>query len=197
MEAVSWDINWCDETPEPVYGSCVACGAVGRHQPVLSLTSPYATGDIIRFVRCGACSSLIAAAGRFIEYTDGLDPAVWRHYLHIGAGIDFMVRPIERICADGTAPSLLDVGCGFGFTLDYWRRMTGAEVEGVEPSEYGRMGRDMLGVPIHIADLSDVPALRERRFEIVFSSEVIEHVRDPAAFIRELRSHLTPGGLWF
>ena len=72
--------------------------------------------------------------------------------------------------------------------------MTGAEVEGVEPSEYGRMGRGMLGVPIHIAALSDVPALRERRFEIVFSSEVVEHVREPAAFLTELRAHLAPGG---
>ena len=65
---------------------------------------------------------------------------------------------------------------------------------GVEPSQYGRMGRDMLGVPIHIALLSDVPALRERRFEIVFSSEVVEHVLDPAAFLTELRTHLAPGG---
>ena len=196
METTDWSITWCDDSASPTGGPCPACGAAGPHRPVLTVPNPYVAGDIICFARCGACSSLVAAAGRFIEYTDddGLNPAVWRHYLHIGAGIDFMVRPIERIRTDGAAPSLLDVGCGFGFTLDYWRRMTGAEVVGVEPSQYGRMGRDMLGVPIHIALLSDVPALREKRSEIVFSSEVIEHVPDPAAFIAELRSHLAPGG---
>jgi 2-polyprenyl-3-methyl-5-hydroxy-6-metoxy-1,4-benzoquinol methylase/tetratricopeptide (TPR) repeat protein len=196
VETSGWDITWCDQLAPPTGGPCLACGAVGPHQPVLTVPNAYVAGDIIRFARCRACGSLVAAAGRFIEYTDddGLDPAVLRHYLHIGAGIDSMVRPIERIRADGEAPSLLDVGCGFGFTLDYWGRMTGAEVAGVEPSEYGRMGRDMLGVPIHIALLSHVPALRERRYEIVFSSEVVEHVSNPAAFLTQLRAHLEPTG---
>jgi SAM-dependent methyltransferase len=175
---------------------CLACGAIAAHQPVLAASHPSATGEVIHFARCEVCSSLTAATSRFVEYTDedGLQPAVWRHYLHVGAGIDFMVRPIERIRPEDAAPSLLDVGCGFGFTLDYWLRMTGAEVAGVEPADYGRVGRDMLGVPIHIAHLSDVAALRKRRFEIVFSSEVIEHVADPAVFLEELRAHLAPGG---
>ncbi|HTV27775.1 MAG TPA: class I SAM-dependent methyltransferase [Xanthobacteraceae bacterium] len=163
---------------------------------MLTVPNPYVAGDTIAFARCGVCDSLTGVAGRFIEYTDddGIDPVACRHYLHLGAGIDSMVRPIERVSGNGAAPSLLDVGCGFGFTLDYWRRMTGAEVAGVEPAKYGRMGRDMLGAPIHMALLSEATELRERRFGIVLSSEVIEHVPDPLAFVTELRSHLEPGG---
>ena len=75
MEAFNWNITWCDETAEPVYGSCPACGVVGARQPVLTVPNPYIAGDIVQFARCGSCKSLIAAAERLIEYTDedGLD----------------------------------------------------------------------------------------------------------------------------
>ena len=56
------------------------------------------------------------------------------------------------------------------------------------------MGRDMLGADIRLDYLADATALRGRRFDVVFSSEVIEHVPDPRAFLRELADHLAPGG---
>ena len=195
MRDADSEIIWPAPDEPLAGGTCLACGAAGPHEPAVSVTNPFVAGDVIRFARCRACGSL-TAAGRLLEYTDddGLDPEIWRHYLHVGAGIDFMVRPLERVRREGAAPSLLDVGCGFGFTLDYWRRMTGGEVAGVEPSGYGRMGREMLGLPIQLAYLSEANALRGRRFDLVFSSEVIEHVPDPAAFLQELRGHLAPGG---
>lgn len=37
--------------------------------------------------------------------------------------------------------------------------------------------------------------MRGRQFDLVLSSEVIEHVPDPALFVAELRSHLKPNGV--
>ncbi len=104
-----------------------------------------------------------------------------------------MIHPAERARSPG-ASRLLDVGCGFGFTLDYWQSVVGGEAVGVEPSEFGRLGAEMLGVELHVALLAEVPSLQKQLFDVVLSSEVIEHVLDPAAFVQELRQHLAPGG---
>lgn len=189
-------VTWCHDKEIVSEACCRACGVVRRQERVLTAPNPYDLGELVSYSHCNTCGSLNVTTEHFDEYTDQdeLDPYHWRHYLHVGADIDSMVRPIERVRTDGATPSLLDVGCGFGFTLDYWRRMTGATVAGVEPSLYGRLGRDLLAAPIYTASLTEVAELGEKRFDIVLSSEVVEHVSDPAAFIAELRAHLTPGG---
>jgi SAM-dependent methyltransferase len=115
--------------------------------------------------------------------------------MHIGAGIDFMARPIQRVANGKAELSLLDVGCGFGYTLDFFRHVLGKKIAGVEPSTYGRMGRDMLDLPIEICYLSQSQVLKGSLFDIVFSSEVIEHVPEPGVFVEELSEYLNPYGV--
>jgi SAM-dependent methyltransferase len=115
--------------------------------------------------------------------------------MQLGAGIDSMVRPIQRVANGKPEASLLDVGCGFGYTLDFFRHVLGKKIAGVEPSTYGRMGRDMLGLPIEICYLAQSDALKGSTFNIVFSSEVIEHVPEPGVFIEELKEFLKPDGV--
>jgi 2-polyprenyl-3-methyl-5-hydroxy-6-metoxy-1,4-benzoquinol methylase len=43
--------------------------------------------------------------------------------------------------------------------------------------------------------IEDMPG--EARFEILYAAEVIEHLRDPAAFLRHCRRLLVPGGVLF
>jgi len=184
-----------DWTPgPPSTAACPCCRSHGPHAAVVSTGNPWTPGEILRFYRCASCQSLLVPGGTSHEYTDEeTSPLGWRHYVQLGAGIDAMVHPAERaLRAD--AARLLDVGCGFGFTLDYWRHATGGEAVGVEPSGFGRIGAKMLGVDLHVALLADVPELQDRLFDVVLSSEVIEHVPDPAAFVHELRRRLAPGG---
>ncbi|MGH8849445.1 MAG: class I SAM-dependent methyltransferase [Casimicrobiaceae bacterium] len=77
---------------------------------------------------------------------------------------------------------MLDVGCGFGFALDFWQRTARGEAVGLERADYGREGAKRLGVTIHGELLEQCDALAGRRFDIVYASEVIEHVPDPGAF---------------
>jgi len=185
-------LDWTPGPPSTAAGPC--CGSKGPHSLVVSVDNPWALGEILHFYRCVNCHSLIVPNGAFHDYSDAEPAQVsWRHYVQLGAGIDVMVNPAERARAP-SASRLLDVGCGFGFTLDYWQHATGGEAVGVEPSAFGRLGAKMLGVNLHVALLADVPSLQARQFDVVLSSEVIEHVPDPAAFVRELRRHLAPGG---
>lgn len=91
--------------------------------------------------------------------------------------------------------SLLDVGCGFGFVVDFARRVLGWEAVGVEPSPYGRDGARLLGITVYPTYLENVTELKDRTFDIVFASEVIEHVPDQEKFLSLMKAHLAPSGL--
>jgi 2-polyprenyl-6-hydroxyphenyl methylase/3-demethylubiquinone-9 3-methyltransferase len=98
-------------------------------------------------------------------------------------------RPLEGMTA-------LDVGCGAGLLAEPLARL-GAEVTGIDASpEVIEVAREhaaamMLEIGYHAGD---VEAL-EGQFDLITCMEVIEHVADPAAFVRALAKRLAPGGL--
>jgi 2-polyprenyl-3-methyl-5-hydroxy-6-metoxy-1,4-benzoquinol methylase len=92
------------------------------------------------------------------------------------------------------ARRILDVGCATGAVGEALKRRTGAEVWGVEPDE--ALARDaerrldrLLAVPVEEA----IGALRDERFDVVVCADVLEHLDDPEATLRALRSLLEPG----
>ncbi len=177
---------------------CPACGAVATMEHIVS--TAHAVPDLgqVHFHRCPDCGSLnVAPDQRFTDYDHAdshtIESSFTDHYVEIGAGIESLARLAERAGARPGA-SLLDVGCGFGHTLDYWAWSTGGEAIGLEPSGYGAAGRDLLGVRILSTYLANAEEIRGRRFDAIISSEVIEHVPDPLAFATELRAFLAPGG---
>jgi 2-polyprenyl-6-hydroxyphenyl methylase/3-demethylubiquinone-9 3-methyltransferase len=90
----------------------------------------------------------------------------------------------------------LDVGCGAGLLAEPLARL-GAKVTGIDASpEVIAVAREHAarqGLDIDYRD-GDVQAL-EGEFELVTSMEVIEHVADPAAFVKALAQRLAPNGL--
>ncbi len=103
--------------------------------------------------------------------------------------------------AHGFAPlagrSPLDAGCGAGLLAEPLARM-GAAVTGVDaaPENIGaaRAHAEAGGLSIeYIA--GEVEQLGQRRFDLVTSMEVVEHVTDPAAFVATLAGLVAPGGL--
>lgn len=91
----------------------------------------------------------------------------------------------------------LDVGCGAGLLCEPLARM-GADVTGIDAvGESIAVARDHaakqgLAITYHAGG---VEALRDPPFDLVTSMEVIEHVTDPALFVRELARMLRPDGL--
>lgn len=90
----------------------------------------------------------------------------------------------------------LDVGCGAGLLAEPLARL-GASVTAIDaaPELIAAAERHSHGQGLAIAyKVSTVEAL-EGQFDLVTSLEVVEHVAEPAAFIRALAQRLAPGGL--
>lgn len=97
--------------------------------------------------------------------------------------------------------SLLDVGCGPGtITVDLAKRVAPGEVVGLDPSETVlRQAADTAaaaGVPVTFVT-GDIyaPTLPAARFDVVHAHQVLQHVSDPVAALRQMRGLCRPGGI--
>jgi 2-polyprenyl-6-hydroxyphenyl methylase/3-demethylubiquinone-9 3-methyltransferase len=90
----------------------------------------------------------------------------------------------------------LDVGCGAGLLTEPLARL-GAKVTGIDASpEVIAVAREHavasgLDIDYRAGDVQHL----EQRFDLVTAMEVIEHVADPAAFVRALAQRLAANGL--
>lgn len=89
---------------------------------------------------------------------------------------------------------LLDFGCGSGELLDEGKQ-AGLEVLGLEPGgTYAEFAQQEYGVTV-IADTWATADLGDRKFDIITSYHVFEHLRDPVGALEFLVSHLADDGL--
>jgi 2-polyprenyl-6-hydroxyphenyl methylase / 3-demethylubiquinone-9 3-methyltransferase len=108
-------------------------------------------------------------------------------------------RLLQRSMKPFAGLSMLDIGCGGGLIAEPLARL-GAAVTGIEPAEanIGAARRHALGSGLTIdyqaARAEDLVALG-RTFDVVVCLEVVEHVPDPAAFVRVCANLVRPGGL--
>jgi 2-polyprenyl-6-hydroxyphenyl methylase/3-demethylubiquinone-9 3-methyltransferase len=102
------------------------------------------------------------------------------------------LRPLEGL-------SILDIGCGGGLVCEPLTRL-GARVTGIDPAieniEAAKRHAADQGLAIHYraARVEDLET-EHRTFDAVCCLEVVEHVPDPAAFLKSCAALVRPGGL--
>ncbi len=102
-------------------------------------------------------------------------------------------RPLEGL-------RLLDIGCGGGLVSEPMARL-GASVTAVDASEANiktamtHADEAGLAVDFRVGAVEGLIEAGEKPFDIVLNLEVVEHVANPAQFLKDCASLVRPGGL--
>lgn len=101
-------------------------------------------------------------------------------------------RVLELLPPVTNGARVLDVGCGPGYLCELLTKR-GYRVTGLERAGWGPPG-GARGYTLIDHDLDQgLPPLTER-FDAIVCADILEHLRDPAALLRQLRGVLAPGG---
>jgi cyclopropane fatty-acyl-phospholipid synthase-like methyltransferase len=147
---------------------------------------------------CQDCGSLNEFSEEATFYEKERDIAFMNYYIDIGAGLDEMLAPIGSYAdaiSSTEGKTFLELGCGFGFVVDYAAKCRGFQAAGIEPGGYGRLGQQFLGADISSTLLGEGSSHDQELFDIIFSSEVIEHIPAPEAFASTVSQHIKPEGV--
>ncbi len=177
--------------------SCPVCGSghskeVSFEIRVDHLGQGVLSPDVVAFLRCPSCEVRYCDPLRSVDY-EIADLEGLKYYIEQGAGIDVMLEPL--LLVDGRPiERYLEIGCSFGFAMDYLHRMLGWQVRGFDPGYIAATGKELLDLPIDNAYF-EAASVSEGEADLVLCSEVIEHIPDPNNFILLLRRALGENGL--
>jgi SAM-dependent methyltransferase len=189
---------WAEQTDKPFDGACPNCGAVGCKRRVLDVAwvaPKLPEGDRKGVFACPDCGALFYPPLNVPNYHDP-DVMDWGwHQFHIqqGAGLLPITDKISRI--DRPAGSTcLEIGCGYGFGLDFAIHALGWQASGIDPSPMAQLGGRDLGITIidGYFPQADPPT---RLWDVIAATEVIEHVQRPIDLLHALRARLAPDGI--
>ncbi len=140
------------------------------------------TEQIDRCTTSGAAEPKGSTGGRLQKRALKLWKKDYLHYKYLWPNLEWAAkRALEHV---GTEyPSVLDIGCGHKPYRDLFptARHWGMDHGSVDTS------------PDFVGDALLLP-IRDQSFDIVFATQVIEHVRNPHGMVRECRRVLRPNG---
>ena len=116
--------------------------------------------------------------------TDQRDVRLWSPFSYHNRKITALVRDMLSGCQVGAGSKLLDYGCA------------DAPYRGLLPEGVDYVGADLAGNPHAqvVLDPDGAVPVGDAEFDVVLSTQVLEHVEDPQSYLRESSRVLRPGG---
>lgn len=185
-------VVWRDEAFREL--RCPACATTSVMEKTLDASPPFEPRKRYALYRCRPCGTLHYPDAPVFAYESRKDADIARKfYIEVGAGLDAMIAPLAWAEPE-TVKSYLEVGGGYGFSVDFAARGLGWRAANIDPSFIARTGASDLG-HAHLPEyLSAENPLPNGPFDRVLSSEVIEHVPDPDPFLAALASAVAKTG---
>src|SRR5207248_776406 len=103
----------------------------------------------IGLLQCPGCQARYADPLCAANYHDA-DRHGLKFYLEQGAGIRAMLEPLS-LADSRPIHRYLEIGCSFGFVMDYARQVLGWQVRGFDPGFIAAAGKQQLQLPIENA----------------------------------------------
>lgn len=104
-----------------------------------------------------------------------------------------LTRLVKRHAPPVEHPTLLDVGCGYGWLLERLAPHFGAFGIDISPHAVDEARSRVAAATIAVGDLAD-GIVFPRRFDIVVAVNVLEHMQEPELAIDALVAATEPGG---
>jgi 2-polyprenyl-3-methyl-5-hydroxy-6-metoxy-1,4-benzoquinol methylase len=106
------------------------------------------------------------------------------------------IQDLRRRVLEGVprGARVLDVGCGVGEIMTLLRDQKGCDCSGLDIAPSAVSAVLARGMQAKVATLPSIP-YESNSFEAVVSTEVLEHVTDARATLREIQRILKPGGV--
>lgn len=186
---------WPDEAPQQTM-PIICCPNCGDTTPkaILCLAPPGASEGPWRLLSCPGCGAGFYEDQTVPDYADeGMTNASTTYFIQQGAALSVIADILAHLRKPAGA-RYIEVGCGFGFGLDVARHAFGWQARGMDPAALSRVGSRLLEVDIDPVYF-DPRTVPDGSCDIIMATEVLEHLPDPAGFLREIRRGLTAGGV--
>jgi SAM-dependent methyltransferase len=185
--------------------ACPVCGSTAAAPFAKARDVEYYTSDTIySYLECGQCKSVFLEKPP-VDQLDKIYPSNYYSYAprpqlasiteRVKAFLD--ARLFRKLLKQlpGDQLRILDVGGGSGWLLSTLKRISPriAETHEIDINERARAEAEAAGHVFHCQRVEDFQS--NDSFDLILLLNLIEHVSDPAAILRRMRSLLSPGGL--
>ena len=174
--------------------NCLSCGA-DNGEVILDRESP-------RHVICRQCGFVyMNPVPDLSDNQDYYNSEYWEsHHNMSGPITEYPVIPRQRRLLEWIKPYLkpdskvIEIGCGYGFNLDYLKKETGIQPEGLEASIDGcNNTRNAFGIHCHHGFIEDFKP--EYKYQVAILSHVLEHFENPQGALDLIAGILEEGGV--
>lgn len=106
-----------------------------------------------------------------------------------------MANWIYEVVKSFNPKNILDVGCGRGWTITELKKLLqNSQFTGVEPSIHNADKANEGGLKVYNGFVSTLKDKLEK-YDLIYSTNVLQHVTNPENFISDLLEHLTDDGI--
>ena len=175
---------------------CPNCGHQGRMAELIDVDYDLlGTTGHYRVRLCPHCAVRFTSVLGTVDYEgDELVEIGWpAYYAQMGAGIWPISDPLTRIAKPSGAKAL-EIGGAYGFGLDFCVNAKGWQGVGYDPSPLAKIGAQELGLDIRQGYFTE-DMLGDGLWDVIISTEVIEHLNEPPAFLRLMRRAIAEDGI--
>ena len=176
--------------------TCPNCGYQGRVAELIDVDYDLlGTTGHYRLRLCPQCAVRFTSVLGTVDYEgDELVEIGWpAYYAQMGAGIWPISDPLTRIAKPAGAKAL-EIGGAYGFGLDFCVNAKGWRGVGYDPSPLAGIGARELGLDIRQGYFTE-DTLADGPWDVIISTEVIEHLNEPPAFLRLMRRAIADDGI--